>query len=177
MNAGQTTAAPEQLLRDYDLVFAKARAALEAMAVGCAVIVCDTRGAGPLVTPENFNQLRPWNFGFCTLTEAPTTEYFTTQILRYDARAATDVCRLVRAQAALEPVVDELVRAYESACAAQKQNPPSAAEESRAVAAYLQWLMPTLKQAHPPALAWSRRKLCERLARKADKLSRWLRAR
>ena len=41
---------PEDILGDYDVVFAKGRAALEAMAVGTAVILCDGVGAGGLVT-------------------------------------------------------------------------------------------------------------------------------
>ena len=44
---------PEAILGDYDLVFAKARAAMEAMATGCAVILCDRVGAGPLVCRAN----------------------------------------------------------------------------------------------------------------------------
>jgi hypothetical protein len=46
---GNPLASPELLLGDYDLVFAKARAALEALAVGSAVILCDAAGAGPMV--------------------------------------------------------------------------------------------------------------------------------
>ena len=42
--AGAPAARPEDLLPGYDLVFGKARAAIEAMAVGCAVIVADADG-------------------------------------------------------------------------------------------------------------------------------------
>src|SRR5215813_6748290 len=41
---------PELLLGEYDLVFAKARCALESLFVGTAVILCDARGSGPMVT-------------------------------------------------------------------------------------------------------------------------------
>src|SRR5262249_39296471 len=41
---------PEVFLPLYDLVFAKARCALEALAVGSAVVLCDVAGIGPLVT-------------------------------------------------------------------------------------------------------------------------------
>ena len=41
-------------LREYDLIFASARAALEAMAVGCAVIVVDSRGFAGLVTSDRY---------------------------------------------------------------------------------------------------------------------------
>ena len=37
-------------LKDYDLVFATARMALEALAVGCSVIVCDGRGLAGLAS-------------------------------------------------------------------------------------------------------------------------------
>jgi hypothetical protein len=58
--SGKPCPGPEEILGSYDLVFAKARAAIEAMASGCAVILCDARGAGPLVTMENVSLLRPW---------------------------------------------------------------------------------------------------------------------
>jgi hypothetical protein len=45
---------PERHLPEFDLVFAKARCAMEAMVCGCAVILCDVRGLGELVTPESF---------------------------------------------------------------------------------------------------------------------------
>src|SRR3954469_17297494 len=45
--AGAILERPEQTLGAYDLVFAKARAALEAAAVGAAVVLCDVAGAGP----------------------------------------------------------------------------------------------------------------------------------
>jgi glycosyltransferase involved in cell wall biosynthesis len=176
MGVGVTTDEPENLLPHYDLVFAKARAALEAMAVGCAVIVCDRRGCGPLVTPENFAELRPWNFGFRTMVNRVTVKNLSAQIARYNAVAAAEVGRLARAEVSHVSVVDELVRAYEFARAAQKNNPPDPAAESRAAAAYLQWLLPVIKQAPKPAAVWSRSRVCGRLAKPVDKLARWLRS-
>src|SRR5262249_9755002 len=40
-SAGRSAAEPEQVLPHYDLVFAKARCAQEALAVGAAVVLCD----------------------------------------------------------------------------------------------------------------------------------------
>ena len=173
---GQVADEPEKLLPHYDLVFAKARAALEAMAVGCAVIVCDRRGCGPLVTPTNFAELRLWNFGFRTMVNRVTATNLTAQIARYDARESAAVSHLARTQVGLTTAVDELVRAYETAIAAQKQNPPNPADESRAAATYLQWLLPLIKQATKPASPWSRSYFFGRLARPVDKLARWLRS-
>ena len=33
------------------------------MCVGCAVVLCDFAGVGPMVPPERFDELRPMNFG------------------------------------------------------------------------------------------------------------------
>ena len=67
LGAGNPTSRPEELLREYDIVFAKARAALEAMAVGAAVILCDEAGSGPMVTTQELDRLRAFNFGLRTL--------------------------------------------------------------------------------------------------------------
>src|SRR5207253_87507 len=61
--SGNQVSDPESILPRYDIVFAKARCALEAMAVGNAVVLCDYTGAGPMVTSENFDALRVMNFG------------------------------------------------------------------------------------------------------------------
>ena len=60
---GNAVAQPEHMLGGYDIVFAKAKAAMEAMAVGSAVVICDTSGVGPLVTAAAFDALRPLNNG------------------------------------------------------------------------------------------------------------------
>jgi len=55
--------------RECDLVFASARSALEAMAVGCAVIVLDGRGFAGLVTSETVSAWRQNNFGLRLLSQ------------------------------------------------------------------------------------------------------------
>ncbi|HEY9784858.1 MAG TPA: glycosyltransferase, partial [Candidatus Obscuribacterales bacterium] len=42
-------AKPEDILPEYDVVFAIARSAIEALAVGCAVVLLDAQGVGPMV--------------------------------------------------------------------------------------------------------------------------------
>ena len=46
---------PELLLPKYEIVFAKGKAAMEAMAVGTAVILCDFSGVGPMVSSTRFD--------------------------------------------------------------------------------------------------------------------------
>jgi hypothetical protein len=145
--AGTATASPESRLGDYDLVFARARGALEALAVGAAVVVCDAGGAGPLVTVETFPRLRPLNFGIRALCERVTVDGLAREIARYDAADAARVTDLVRAEAGREAAVDELLALYEEVRAEQAAaGPGDAAAEAEAAAAYLRWLGPFVKR-------------------------------
>lgn len=135
------TAQPEQILGEYDLVFAKARSALEAMAVGSAVVLCDYEGSGPMVTPANFAGLRPLNFGRRALTEPLDASVIAEEMRRYNPVEALRVSQMVRATAGHEPVVDELTSLYEEVIREFKQNGPGEKlEEDRAAAAYLRQL-------------------------------------
>lgn len=138
---------PEEVLGGYDLVFAKARAALEAMAVGAAVVLCDAAGAGPMVTTGNLDRLRPLNFGIRTLAEPATPESLAREIARYDPRDAAAVSRRVRESAGAGALVDELVDLYRAVIAEHRAGPPDdLATELRAAAAYVQSLAPRLHE-------------------------------
>ena len=82
---GNPTDCPAQLLASYDLVFAKGRTALEALAAGCATVLADRPGAGPLVTPDNYEVLRRRNFGIRELTHGHDVAWY--------GRAALEVLR------------------------------------------------------------------------------------
>ena len=139
--SGDPVERPEELLPGYDLVFAKGRAALEGMAVGAAVVLCDQAGAGPLVSTGELDRLRPLNFGIRTLRHPVTADYLASQIERYYPADAAEVSRRIRATAGIEAVVDRMTGLYEEVLTEhrEKGNPP-AGEESRAAAAYLRWL-------------------------------------
>jgi hypothetical protein len=136
---------PEEVLGGYDLVFARARSALEAMAVGAAVVLCDAPGAGPMVTTANLDRLRPLGFGIRTLTEPVTVEGLAREIARYDAADAAALSRRVRAVAGTAVLVDQLVALYHEVMDEHRAAPADdLAAEQRAAAAYLQWLAPRL---------------------------------
>ena len=144
--AGNFCARPEEILGRYDLVFAKGRAALESLAVGVAVILCDKKGVGPMVTSGELDRLRPLNFGLRTLHEPLHADAVERQILRYDAEEAAKVSRLVRANAGTNAVVDQIVSVYGEIIAENtKRDKLNVDEEARCSAAYLRWLAPTLK--------------------------------
>jgi glycosyltransferase involved in cell wall biosynthesis len=104
---------PEEILGAYDIVFAKARCALEALATGCAVIVCDTKGAGPMVTSRDVDRLRELNFGRRALVNPVEAQVLVREIRRYDAEDAAKVASTMRDQAGLDLLVDTLAGMYE----------------------------------------------------------------
>lgn len=103
---------PEALLPRYDVVFAKARCALEAMAAGAAVVLCDTTGLGPMVTMGRAGVLRDWNFGRRCLQQRLTPGAISGEVMKYnpaDARAVTD---WVREVASLDTALAAYVELY-----------------------------------------------------------------
>ena len=112
---GNPSAEPERLLPTYDLVFAKARCAMEAMATGCAVILCDASGLGTMVTSANLNQLRPWNFGFRVLQGPLDPRLIAEEIRRYDPVDAGRVSAYMRKNSSLEAAVKRYVGLYRQA--------------------------------------------------------------
>jgi hypothetical protein len=110
---GNIATKPEALLGQYDIVFAKAKAAMEAMAVGTAVILCDSSGVGPMVTSARFGELRPLNFGFETLHDPLRRGPLLREIARYDPEDAARVRDLLRSRAGLVAAVEGLVAIYQ----------------------------------------------------------------
>jgi hypothetical protein len=129
---------PEAHLREADLVFAKARCALEALATGAAVVLCDAVGSGPLVTTANVGDLRRLNFGLRALSEPLAAEALGREIDRYRADDAAEVSARVRREASAGVAIDRLVEVYERAVAHARPVPPE--ELMHAAAAYLQRL-------------------------------------
>jgi glycosyltransferase involved in cell wall biosynthesis len=131
---GNPSASPETLLAAYDVVFAKGRSALEAMAVGCAVVLADTVGAGPLVTPQNCAGLRANNFGIRELNQPHGAGWYATQLSKYSAAAAFEVSGMVRSTAGLEAAVDRLLSIYARAL----DDRPDGGDPMAAAVAHLQ---------------------------------------
>lgn len=142
MGVGRACAEPEKLLREYDIVFAKGRAALEAVAVGAAVVVYWWRRLGPMVTEGELGRLRRDNFGLRAMGGELTPEEFGRAVSRalaaYDAGDAARASASVRAAAGVERAVEELVGLYGEVIAEHAAAPrPDPEAEARAAAAYL----------------------------------------
>jgi hypothetical protein len=140
-DAGRVLEAPEKDLGRYDLVFAKGRCALEALAVGCAVVLCDAVGSGPLVTSAEAARLRRLNFGVRALRGDLSADVLAGEISRYDAEDAGRVSRLVREGADRVHALDEVVSLYEEIIGEHDSAARDVAEEGRAAARYLRWAM------------------------------------
>jgi hypothetical protein len=134
LRACAPAARPEAILGRYDLVFAKARCALEAMAVGAAVVLCDAAGLGPMVTSCDFDRLRRMNFGQGLLTRPLAVEGIATELARYDARDAAVVSERVRSEASLERAAARWCDTYREVVDEARHAVAMPAEEDKALA-------------------------------------------
>jgi hypothetical protein len=143
------TERPEDVLPNYDLVFAKGRAALEALSVGAAVVLFDAAGVGPMVTTANMRKLRTLNFGIRTLQNPLDPDALIQQIARYNASDATQVSSWVRQNVGMDSAVDRLLEVYRDVLEEYQQCARSnAAAELRAASDYLRHWIPNLTLQH-----------------------------
>lgn len=138
---------PERVLGDYDLVFAKGRCALEALAVGDAVIVCDTKKIGPMVRRENLEELRSFNFALQARQEPPIhADAVAREMDGYDPREAHQVSKIIRETASLEKATDQIGHLYKEVLGEWAQSPEgNGFGEREATARYLRFLSPRLR--------------------------------
>jgi len=141
LSVGNTCERPEQILGRYDLVFGKARCALEALAVGTAVILCDFAGVGGMVTGANVERLRALNFGLRALREPVSVEVLLREIARYNPDDAAAPTRYVRQSAGVVTMIDTALNLYAQVLAEHRDQPTlNLMQERREFAAYLRWL-------------------------------------
>lgn len=147
--SGNHVARPEEILADYDIVFAKARAALEAMATGCAVVVTDYAGLGGMVTSANVDRLRALNFGVRAMKNAPmTTDGLARELALYDAEDARRVSERIRREADMAAAVDRWLDIYATVMERWQREGQAISDASRLHAAsrYLRFLAPVVKE-------------------------------
>ena len=154
---GTAVSRPENILPKYDLVFAKARCALEAMAVGCAVVVCDFGGLGQMVRPQTFTELRALNFGGGVLTRPLDPELIANEIRKYDADEAKLVSDRIRSEADLTCAVDEWLEIYQEAVSEHAAAGSCREQELAALADYMsEW-------GYDARIAWEKKRIAAAL--------------
>lgn len=171
---GIETAEPERELVKHDIVFATARSAIEALCAGAAVIVCDGRGLGGLVSTDNYERLRALNFGARSLTEDVTVDAVISAIEQYDRDDAVSVVHRLRADADLVTFLDQVEILYCEAIAARASYLESTETHQRTL---LQFLHEWLPQAPDNRWPWQKERqalveLCENLDRACADLRR-----
>lgn len=144
LQSGRPVRRPESILPEFDLVFGRGRSALEAMAAGAAVVLCDVEGDGPLVTTGNFDRLRPLNFGMSVLQRPLDARRLGAAVDRYDAEDATRVTEEVRSRCGLLPAMERMMGIYRDALVEPPS--PNPGDVSRAASTYLEWLGPFIEQ-------------------------------
>lgn len=123
------------VLPTYDLVFASALSAIEAMACLRPVIVCDGRGMAGMIDSTRYAAWRPENFGLGVFNAPLSVERVLAEIDRYDPGEAQRVGQTLRAEAGLETWIGQYVALYRDAIAAPA---PSEAEWRRQWAWHLE---------------------------------------
>lgn len=162
---GRTHNMPECVLGDYDLVFASALSAMEAMACGRAVVICDGRGLAGMCDVARFAAWRRLNFGLRTLRKPLTPHTIGAEIDRYDAAHAAKVSEQLRAEGGMTAYVEQLTQLYEVVLREHRQAPHSASSLLRAIATHLQGWYPNAHGASP----WQRER--QLLLENIDELS------
>lgn len=117
LSTGHSEPQPEHVLGEYDIVFAKGRCALEALALGNAVVACDAAGLAGMVTSSNYEELRNLNFGVRSLRWPITVENVVRELDNYDPHASRAVSLRVRAEAGLGPAIEQILAVYQEALA------------------------------------------------------------
>ena len=136
--AGTASRDPQSVLGQYDLAFARAKCAIEALACGLAVIVCDAPGVGGMVRSAELDRFRRLNFGIRTLQKPLSAEVLLAELALYDADDARVVSNRIRETAASDLLHESLFALYESVI--DEHVPIDPLAESRAAAAFLQQL-------------------------------------
>jgi len=138
--AGRTVSHPESLLGNFDIAFARAKCAMEAMACGLAVILCGSTGVGGMVRSADFDRLRRLNFGARTLQMPLSMETIQAELARYDPHDARAVSDRIRESASSDALHDSLLALYQAVIADDQSAAGSDSwlAESRAAAAFLQ---------------------------------------
>ena len=179
-SAGTAVSHPESILGDYDVAFAKAKCAMEAMACGLAVVLCGEAGVGGMVRSADFDRLRRLNFGIRTLQKPLSAETLLAELALYDASDARAVSDRLRQTASSDDLHASLLSAYEAVIEEHAGAGATAdwSAESRAASSFLHDL--AAGDRHREKRMWTLAKASQRVLRMplvgpmATRALRWL---
>lgn len=140
-------ASPEDVLPDYDIVFAAGRSALEALASGCAVIPCAAHGCSAMVMPDEVARWRAVNFISPKCNLLPSTQSIAKIIRSYHPRTAAAVTENIREICDFRITCTLLETCYQESLVEWNAASCSADAEATAFSHYLSTLGPYVKGA------------------------------
>jgi hypothetical protein len=156
IGVGKPCDQPEKVLVTYDIVLAKGRTALEALATGAAVVLysgwsAGSWAAGPMVTARELDRLLLLNLGIRAMTYIRDPRVFAQALMReiahYDPQDAATVSERVRARCGRDRVADEFISLYEEVIAEHRAGrAPDLNEEGLAAGSYLRELLSSTKK-------------------------------
>ncbi|MET4579401.1 glycosyltransferase involved in cell wall biosynthesis [Ottowia thiooxydans] len=115
LRSGNPINNPQEVLPNYDIVFSVGRCAIEAMAVGSAVIICDESGVAEMVRPENMSAMFG-RFGSSSLRkERLNADFLCREIRKYDAAGVRQVTDWIREKVDLRHAADRYESVYREA--------------------------------------------------------------
>jgi hypothetical protein len=135
---------PEDVLPNYDLVFASGRSAIEALACGCAVIIIGMSSCGELVSANNFDRLRRANFSIGANSPPPHAERVKKEIDSYAPDDCATVTERLRSDADSDQMIIHLEGIYDRAISKHRATMSDPVAEHRAVAGYLRKIVPLI---------------------------------
>ncbi|MEA2328129.1 MAG: hypothetical protein QOJ84_2769 [Bradyrhizobium sp.] len=139
--AGTAVSDPQSILGRYDLAFAKAKCAMEAMACGLAVVLCDDTGVGGMVRAADLDRLRRLNFGIRSLQKPLSVDTILEELALYDADDARSVSNSIRQAASSTGLHQSLFSLYQAVVEEHSRTGGDGRlAESQAAAAFLQRL-------------------------------------
>jgi len=162
--SGKVSTRIETIIGQYDVVFAKGRAAMESLVVGTAVVPYALGRVGEMVTSGDLNRLMTLNFGVRAmgrqLKAGEVAPRILAELSKYDAEEATSVSKQMRRIADRDLVIDANVEIYREVISEyqEKKSTTDNGDEGRAAAAYLRQLDHDL-EVHGAATLRIRRRL------------------
>ncbi len=109
---GNSVVDPENKLHNYDLVFAKGKAAMESLATGAGVIVCDSLGIGESVTLDNYDNYRRNSFWIKTLNGHINTDQVIQEIKKFNIEDTRQLSHKIRSDASFPVYMDNIIKLY-----------------------------------------------------------------
>ncbi|HEV7426471.1 MAG TPA: glycosyltransferase [Thermoanaerobaculia bacterium] len=159
--AGTAVSDPQSILGRYDLAFAKAKCAIEAMACGLAVVLCDAAGVGGMVRAGDVDRLRRLNFGIRSLQKPLTADVILAELALYDPDDARAVSNRIRETASSDRLHQSLFSLYEAVVEEHAGSGQDRVAESQATAAFLQRL--AVQEYQQASDVWTLSKAAQRM--------------